>query len=516
MPPFVEAGRALSVKERLGTFYPLVEGAEACDGGRSAESPSRSTPASEVGWAIPYNEIIGAMRPDAVTTTRTDWRTTMDDRSGKPLAGKTLLMLGGYPLMNLAIDKAHELGARVVVTDWIHDSPAKRNADEAYDVSTTDVDALEDLARSCNVDGVFLGVVDINLVPGAELCSRLGLPCYATAEQFRKTLDKIEYKKLCEKYGIPCVDTYGAGLEVDNLDELEYPVIIKPADSYSSKGIKVCRNAIDASLAVQAAKKVSPQDKVIIEPFVTGDDVYLYFTVQGGVLSLSAMADRFVNDPTSERGFAPQPMLYMFPSRYIDLYYEQAHDAIQRMITGEGIENASFMMQGFVIDGRISFFEMGLRLTGGAGYISIRHQNKIDQLEMHVRYALGEGFGPWLVQECDNPRFDRPACVMVPLLRNGVIARIEGLEDVKALPTFVDIIQLHEEGDVMSGEGTLNEAFARIYFCADDDDQLLETIRYVKSRLDILDENGTSLLFPWFSDDDLTRYLEIRKNACER
>lgn len=425
--------------------------------------------------------------------------------------GKRLLMLGGYPLMKSAIDKVHELGAYAIVTDWSNDAPAKQWADEFYNVSTTDVDALEQLAREIGIDGVFAGMVDVNLIPCAELCERLGFPCYATAEQFANTLDKAKFKALCKKYGVPIVDTAETGIEVTDYETLPFPVIIKPTDSYSSKGIKVCRTPEEAKRSVEEALEVSPSGHVIIEPFVEGDDVYLYFTVQNGLCSLSAMADRFLNDSRGERGFAPQPMLYMLPSRYIDLYYEQAHDAVQAFITGEGIKNGSFMMQGFVVDGKISFFEMGLRITGGAGYINIRHQNEVDQLEMHLRYALGDGFGPWDLAEKDNPRFAKPACVIVPLLKNGTIAKVAGVDKIKSHPAFVDIMQLRDVGSVMNADGTLNQVFARIYMSAPSDEELLAAIEFVYNTLQVEDADGNSLLFDMVPMDEIKNYIAIRK-----
>lgn len=428
------------------------------------------------------------------------------------IAGKTLLMLGGYPLMKSAIDKAHSLGARVIVTDWNDDAPAKQWADEAYSVSTTDIDALERLAKNRLVDGVFLGYVDVNLVPGAVLCERLDLPCYATPEQFQRTLDKSSFKRLCIKYGVPSVETLASGaVDIGTLAIERWPVIIKPTDSYSSKGISVCFTRDEASRAIDEAKEVSPQGEVIVEPFVRGDDVYLYFTVQDGVVSLSAMADRMLHDPSGSEGYAPQPLLYMFPSKYLDLYYEQAHAAIQRMVAGEGIRNGSFMMQGFVVQGKISFFEMGLRLTGGAGYINIRHQNKIDQLEMHIRFALGEGFGPWPILEYDCADFGKPAAVMVPLLTDGEIGRIDGISEIRSMKSFVDMKQLHTVGDVMQAMGTLNQSFARIYLCAETEAELCESIIKIKSVLRVEDTEGNNMLLDWFSDDSLHEYVKDRR-----
>ncbi len=419
--------------------------------------------------------------------------------------GKKILMLGAYPWMELAIEKAHEMGATVAVTDWIKDAPAKHLADESYDISTMDPDALEGLAREIKADAVFLGVTDNNLIPGYELCRRLGLPCYANSDQFSETLNKDRFKELALRNGVLVARSCDSG-SFEEAD-LRGPFIVKPVDSYSSKGISVCFDEKDLPQAIDYARDVSATNKVIIEEYLEGDDIYAYFTVQDGKVSLSALADRLMFLGNVEKSHAPLPQLYWFPSKYVDLYYDQAHDAVQRMIDDLGIEQGSFMLQGFVIDGRVVFFEMGLRPTGGAGFILIRAENEIDQLEMHLRYSLGQDFGPWDIAEYDNPRFEKPACVLVPLLSEGTISCIKGMDVVMDSPYLVRVLQLREEGDVLDGGSTLNQALSRIYLMADTKEQLREEILRITRALDVVGEDGSSMLVPWFTEDDLDKHI---------
>lgn len=425
------------------------------------------------------------------------------------LRGKTLLVLGGYPLMAKVIEKAHELGTTVLCTDWNEDAPAKAAADRSFTVSTTDVDALEELCRREGVDGVLPGAVDVNLVPAAQLCERLGLPCYASAEQFSRTLSKLSFKEDARACGMPVAQSWDADeIEDTRAAALPYPLIVKPADCYSSRGISVCGDPADLAGCIGRARKASPTGRCIVEEFLEGDDVYLYFTVQEGRASLSAMADRLTRSQSGNGvGLAPQPQLYVFPSRYLDLYEEQAAGSVQRLVDRLGLRQGSFMIQGIVSQGQLRFFEMGLRMTGGAGFLLIRHLNGIDQCEMHIRYALGQPFGPWDVAACDNARFGSPACVLVPLLRPGVVGSVRGLEAIEALPSYVDSIVYLHEGDEVSAQGTLDQALARIYLAADDADSLLADVRRAKEALFVRDAGGEDMLVPWFEDAEAARCL---------
>ena len=166
-----------------------------------------------------------------------------------------------------------------------------------------------------------------------------------------------------------------------------------------------------------------------------------------------------------------------------------------------GIKDGSFFMQGFVVDGDIIFFEMGLRLSGGAGYLQIAKQNEINQVEMHLRYALTGKFDGWDLKACDNPRFKKPACVLVVLLKDGKVGAIDGLEEVRNHKAVHNILQFKHVGDELNARGTLNQVFARIYMIGEDEADLKNTISFVKKTLAIRDENGRNMILNLFDED---------------
>ena len=77
------------------------------------------------------------------------------------LKGKKLLLLGGFNLACDIVRRAQEMGVYVVVADYDKNCPAKDIADKFVPVSATDVDALVELCKKENIDGVTTGFVDI-------------------------------------------------------------------------------------------------------------------------------------------------------------------------------------------------------------------------------------------------------------------------------------------------------------------------------------------------------------------
>ena len=61
---------------------------------------------------------------------------------------KRIMMLGGSYFQMSATKRAKELGYYVISCDYLPDNPGHKYADEYYNVSTIDKDAVLELARN--------------------------------------------------------------------------------------------------------------------------------------------------------------------------------------------------------------------------------------------------------------------------------------------------------------------------------------------------------------------------------
>ena len=89
---------------------------------------------------------------------------------------KTLLLLGGSAQQVVAIETAKRLGCRTVLCDYLPDNPGQYAADRFYLVSTTDLQAVLDVARRERVDGVLAYASDPAAPTAAYVAQTLGLP----------------------------------------------------------------------------------------------------------------------------------------------------------------------------------------------------------------------------------------------------------------------------------------------------------------------------------------------------
>lgn len=89
---------------------------------------------------------------------------------------KKILLLGGSAQQLVAIEAAKKLGYYTVVCDYLPDNPGQYIADKFYGISTTDVEAVYEVAKTEKVDGILAYASDPAALPAAIVAERLGLP----------------------------------------------------------------------------------------------------------------------------------------------------------------------------------------------------------------------------------------------------------------------------------------------------------------------------------------------------
>lgn len=413
------------------------------------------------------------------------------------LKGKRLLFLGATAAIKDLVLLAKSVGIYTIVTDYIPNAAAKEVADKSYDISTFDLDKLSQIIESDHVNGVITGFSDANLMPCYALAKKWGFPFYATENQIEITTNKIKFKDACRRCGLPVVPEYHLDDDLDDEDisKMSFPVIMKPADSYASKGIAVCETPAHLKEKFDFSKSYSPTGKVIVERYIQGwTDSCCYFTIQNGVPTLSAMTDRDMR--YTHDGHAQQPNVMYYPSRFIDDYYARLHQGICKYVDLLGIKNGTMFVQLFAKDGEFLIFESGYRLCGASEYIIVSEENEINTGLMHIRYALTGQFDGWKNTDFDNARFKNRYCILVVSVRPGKISQVIGMDRLLQSDCFINALQYYRVGDTVSDAsfGTFSQAFARIYLRARNDSELDEAIRYVRETVDVLDSDGNSLV----------------------
>lgn len=416
------------------------------------------------------------------------------------LKGKKLLILGGMQVSCELIRKARELGIYVVVTDYneVEKSPGKKIADQSFMVSATDVDAVVDLIKSEDIDGVMLGFVDILLPYYAQICEKAGLPAYGTKEQFELFTNKDRYKALCRQFNVPTVDEYDVNL--DSFDEstqgIEYPVMVKPADNSGARGITVCHSKEELKDALEKARSFSNSGKVLVERYLSGKEATVFWLFQDGNYYLTALGNRHMKN--NQKGVIPLPVGYTFPASVLPRYYAEVEQKVKNMLKSVGIQNGMMFMQCKVENGTCVVYDIGYRLTGSLEYKILKATCGYDPLEMMIRFALTGNMGEDNLADKVNPEFGKYAFNVSFLAKPGKIAKISGLEAILGYPQVIDAVIDHYPGEEITEnmKGLLTQITLRVLGTAKNRNDLKEAMLEIQKMAHIISDKGENMILP--------------------
>lgn len=413
------------------------------------------------------------------------------------LKGKKLLILGGNALTMDIVEKAKVLGVYTVVTDWnsIEKSPAKRIADEHWEVSLGETEKLASLVKEHHIDGVFTNYTDSYLPYYARLCETTGLPCLATEHQMEVISNKDQSKQLCIDHGISVSKRYEVSSidDIDKLTDVNFPVLTKPVDNSGQRGIFVCLDKDELKRLYAESLQFTESGKVMVEEYVQGDYTVMFYTIQNGHVTLATMSDKPVYG-NFEYNLPKLPLGYFLPSKYVELCKEKMLPKVQSFVTDLGIQNGIIGIEAVVKDNDIFVFEMQFRLGGMRHHNFVLKENGMDILEMLVRFALTGNFDGYDAAKCDNAAFKHTYCSLNVLIKPDKVARIEGFEESKKLPAVITSTQMMYVGDEVKLPGTVQQIFCKFSLETDDKTSMAETIDQIFDKLKVYNDKNENVI----------------------
>ena len=355
------------------------------------------------------------------------------------LKGKKLLIIGADSNDMEIVRTAQAMGIYVIAVDWSTDhtkSPAKLIADEAWDMNYRDLDALAERCVREHVDGIMAGYSETRVILAAQLSKRLGKPFYADENVVQLTRDKRTFKSLCEKYGVPVPREFCANgtLTEEDLRNVRYPVIVKPADYGGRFGITVCGSEAELTAAVEKALASSENKTVVVEEFVTGIEMCSIYNMSDGEVVLAFVDDKYQMEQNGKLTLLCNTTVA--PSRYLQEYKATIDPHIKAFLKGIGAKNGVAFFQMIAGEDGIRVFEMGYRLNGGNDQHSIEYYNGVNHMKMLISYSLTGSMGDDIQK--NDPDFGEYAAVYLTYTHGGTIGKIgiatkEGEDGVLAI-----------------------------------------------------------------------------------
>ena len=383
---------------------------------------------------------------------------------------KKILLLGGSAQQIIAIKTAKRLGYYTVLCDFLEDNPGQYEADKFYLVSTTDKEAVLDVAQKEHVDGVLAYASDPAAPTAAYVAEKMKLSG-SPYQSVEILCNKDKFRSFLEKHHFCTPKAKGYNSIDEALKDIKegifrFPIIVKPVDSSGSKGVSQIDCVEEAKDNVEYAMKYSRGHKIIVEEFVEK----FGYQIAGDGLSIDGklVFRYFANDHFNPKCRNPfVPISASFPYNMPVEVQDKIHAEIQRLLDILQMKTTTYNFD-IRIDKDYNVYLMEVAPRDGGNYIPdvIKYATDIDLVECAVKAAMGE----MITLKNTKPK-GFYSYFAVHSLRDGVLEKIEFTDD--GLKHILDNHIIKKAGDKIQAFTGANTTLGCLVMRFDSMEQML-------------------------------------------
>lgn len=399
---------------------------------------------------------------------------------------KALVVAGGMPQITL-INQLRERGVETILVDGSSTPVALPYPDKFYCVNIFDIEAVKSIAIKEKVDFLITVCADQVLLVVAQISEELGLPWYIDYETAKRVSDKELMKNIFVENDIP-TSRYVVMDEFDKekTSYLHYPLIVKPVDAYSSKGVKKVFDEVGLEVAFEDAKTISRSKNVIIEEFFEGEEISVDLFVENGKahVLLISNSDKVKDDDhfVIFRGRCPV--------HASDELKAEIARVSQKIADAFGIKNAPMLVQMLTDGKRVNVLEFCARTGGAMKWLLIKHASGVDVIKSVIDLTMG--IKPEIkILEPENKYIvnDFIYC------KAGVFDHLEGFEEQLEKGNITDLRMLRPKGWKFSGTvASSTDRLCGVTFQADTLEDLNEKHREFVEKVRVMATNGNDIM----------------------
>jgi phosphoribosylamine-glycine ligase len=353
------------------------------------------------------------------------------------LLGKKILILGAGIWQVPHIKKAKELGLITYVTDWSTDAVGRVHADVFSPIDLKDKESTLEFALKNNVDAIYTSA-DIGVKTAAYVADKMNLK-YHSLELALNATNKRSMRQKAESIGLN-IPSY---FSTDNFEEAKkkakefgYPIIIKPVDNFSSRGVSVLNNEEELNNAFKESLNASYEGKILIEEFMQGTESSVESLVKDGKAYIMSFCDKI----KSELPYRYDLQLN-YPGDFSKEQVQNIYKFIDDLVKGFEIQNGIIHVEIMVKDASVKLIEFAIR---GCGSEVITHLMP-SMLEFDVlKYLILDSLDVKQEIHFETKKFGVLRFIM---LAPGKINKVEGKDKVKSIEGVLDFDIELSKGD---------------------------------------------------------------------
>ena len=228
------------------------------------------------------------------------------------------------------------------------------------------------------------------------------------------------------------------------LERLDYPCVVKPVSLAASRGVmraddpeaalSVCKR-VRRIIATESTTESFALTHLLIETFVAGPEVALEGLLHKGQLDVLALFDK----PDPLEGPCFEETYYITPSRHTERVRARIVRRVEAACHALGLLEGPVHAEVRISQGDGVIMEVASRTIGGDCARLLRFGTGQGLEDLVISHAVGN---PLPVSAAEGGA----GVLMIPIKKAGILRRIEGITQARAVPYVEDILIAIREG----------------------------------------------------------------------
>lgn len=399
---------------------------------------------------------------------------------------KAFVLAGGLAQIEL-LKQLKERGIVTILGDGGAAPLAKEYADGFYQVDIFDIEAVKKIAVDEKVDFLITVCADQVLLVVAQVSEELGLPWYISYDTAVKVSSKTEMKNIFLANNIPTSKyIITDSLSEEKIKDLSYPLVVKPVDAYSSRGVRKATDYSELKTFFEEAQNISRESKdVVVEEFCEGIEISVDAFVSEGKAKILCV--------TTSQKIVDDGRFVIFRGKYpvnlSDKVLARIAQVAQQIVDAFELKNAPMLIQMITTEDEVSVLEFCARTGGNMKWLLIKHICGFDVIKAVIDLTLGIKPDVTL-REPENKYIANDFIYG----REGVFDHLEGFDEMMAEGYLTDYRQIRPEGFVCHGVRSSSDRVAGITVQADTLEDFNRKHRYAVEHLAVIDKEGNDIM----------------------
>jgi biotin carboxylase len=221
----------------------------------------------------------------------------------------------------------------------------------------------------------------------ATISEELGMPCYLTKDEALSMTNKLYMKRIMVDNGIPTSKFRTVQDVNEDISDLAYPLMVKPADCNGSLGVRKANNHEQYVEFFTQAQKYSFSHSAIVEEFKEGKEVGIDCYALNGkaqILMMGEVRKKKIGDS----------VLLIYQTYIPANISEKAKENLQKVANDITrvfkLENTPILIQTLVNGDDVNVIEFAPRIGGASKHRTVTIKTGFDILKANIDAMFGE------------------------------------------------------------------------------------------------------------------------------